>query len=146
MMCRSQDGDCLWRCNDQAGTWETSGVLIMFWVLIWCVQFKKIHWAVHVWYVSFSVCFTSMKSLKKLDFFVAQYRKSHVFFQAFQVFIGYEFRCHSREPGWCCSLMWRQSEMRRHPCGWGRLVFSWGPLRASTDGQACGHLCFCHTQ
>ena len=40
-----------------------------------------------------------MKSFKNLDIFVAQYRKFHVSFQAFQVFIVYEFRRHNKEPG-----------------------------------------------
>lgn len=47
MMYRSQDNDCLCRCNDQEGARETSGVLIMFYFLICvglhdCTHFVKI--------------------------------------------------------------------------------------------------------
>ena len=74
------------------------------------------------------------EKFKKIRYFCRSIQKISCLLSSFSSFYRYEFRCDS-SARLVLFLDVKKSEMRKHRRGWGRLVFSRGPVRASTDGQ-----------
>lgn len=60
----------------------------MLWVLICCVQFREVYWAVHAGMCTLLLTPNETLTKNQLDVFATQYRTFHFSFQAFRVFIG----------------------------------------------------------